>query len=66
MYANGLGVAKDEAEAYKWHPIAKAQGAGDARESIDSMEKELTAEQRAQGWKLADDWKPAKKGVAEK
>jgi hypothetical protein len=58
MYAFGLGVPKDEAEAYKWYLLAAAQGNEQARRGIDLIEKRLTPEQRAEGQRMAREFKP--------
>ena len=57
MYANGQGVAKDEVEAYKWWLLAGAQGNELARGRIPLIEKNLTPSQRAEGQKLAREFK---------
>ncbi|MSU42015.1 MAG: sel1 repeat family protein [Pedosphaera sp.] len=60
MYADGLGVAKDEVEAYKWWLLAGAQGDELAKKKIPLIEKDLTATQRLEGQRLAREWKPKK------
>ncbi|MSU40672.1 MAG: hypothetical protein EXS28_03030 [Pedosphaera sp.] len=60
MYANGRGVAKDEVEAYKWWLLAGAQGLESAKKNILLIESDLTAAQRAEGQRLAKEWKPKK------
>jgi hypothetical protein len=57
MYSNGHGVQKDVVIAYKWILLA---GATDemAREQIPIIEKRLTPEQRAEGQKMARQFKP--------
>ncbi len=55
-YANGRGVPKDEVEAYKWFLLAGAQ----AKREIARIERELTGTQRAEGQRLAREWKPSK------
>ena len=57
MYANGLGVEEDDVEAYKWFLLSGAQGTEQAKEKIPIIEKSLTPEQRAQGEKLAREFK---------
>ena len=57
MYANGLGVAKDEVEAYKWWLLAGAQGNENAKKKIPLIEQNLTPSQRAEGQKLAREFK---------
>ena len=53
MYANGRGVPKDEVEAVIWYRKAAEQG-------LPIIEKGLTSEQRAEGQRMAKDWKPQK------
>lgn len=60
MYDNGQGVPKDEAEAYKWFLLAGAQGNESARKNISTIEKDLNSTQRAEGQKLAREFKPKK------
>ena len=57
MYDNGLGVAKDEVEAYKWSLLSGAQGNELARKRIPLIEGNLTPSQRAEGQKLAREFK---------
>ena len=59
-YANGQGVPKDEAEAYKWYLLAGAQGDILARLKIPFIEGNITPAQRAEGQRLAREWKPRK------
>ena len=58
MYANGRGVAKDEVEAYKWYLLSGAQGDEFAKKKIPLIERDLTQQQRAEGQRLAREWKP--------
>jgi len=58
MYANGNGVVKDDVEAYKWYLLAGSQGEENAKKNILIIERELTADQRAEGQKLARLFKP--------
>ena len=60
MYALGQGVPKDEAEAYKWFLLAGAQGDKGAKEKISEIEGKITPAQRAEGQRLAREWKPRK------
>ena len=60
MYATGQGVAKDEVEAYKWYLLSGAQGNEHAKKKIPLIERDLTAAQRAEGQRLAREWKPKK------
>ena len=58
VYWFGKGVVKDELEAYKWFLLSGAQGNERAKKSIPLVEKDLTAGQRAEGQRLAREWKP--------
>ena len=60
MYEYGRGVAKDEVEAYKWYLLAGAQGNEFAKKGIPLVERDLTTAQRAEGQRLAREWKPGK------
>ena len=59
-YWLGNGVVKDELEAYKWFLLSGAQGNELAKEKIPLIERDLTAAQRAEGQRLAREWKPRK------
>ena len=60
MYWFGNGVVKDELEAYKWFLLSGAQGIEFAKKKIPIVEKDLTASQRAEGQRLAREWKSKK------
>ena len=60
MYWFGDGVVKDELEAYKWFLLSGAQGNELAKKKIPNIERDLTAAQRAEGQRLAREWKPRK------
>ena len=60
MYADGRGVVKDEVEAYKWYLLSGAQGNANAKKGIEIIERVLTPQQRAEGQKIAREWKPRK------
>ncbi len=57
MYSRGEGVIKDETEAYKWYLLAGAQGYEFSKIMLEALEKQLSANQRADGQRLARDWK---------
>ena len=58
MYSNGNGVIKDEVEAYKWCLLAGAHGNEIAKRNIPKIERNLSVGQRAEGQRLAREWKP--------
>ena len=66
MYWGGRGVAKDVVEAYKWFLLAAAQGVFLnglpgvvlAKEGIGLYEGKLTPQQKAEGKRRAQEWKP--------
>ena len=60
MYANGRGVVKDEIEGYKWYLLAGAQGDENAKKNISIIERAMPPSQRAEGQRLAREWKPVK------
>ena len=57
-YANGRGVSKDCAEAYKWFSLASAQGDQNAKSAKLALAQQMTPEQIAKGFRLARDFKP--------
>ena len=60
MYYSGNNVVKDGNEAYKWFLLAGAQGNEQAKKNISIIERNMTAAQRAEGQRLAREWKPRK------
>jgi uncharacterized protein len=63
LYADGLGVARDDVQAFKWFAIAAERGADpyartNAGQGRDATARKLTAAQVAQAERLARDWKP--------
>ncbi len=60
MYDKGNGVVKDEVEGYKWYLLAGAQGNETAKKNIPLIERAMTPAQRAEGQRLAREWKPVK------
>jgi S1-C subfamily serine protease len=59
-FAGGDGLAKDYVEAYKWENLASAQGHAEAKKALASLEPTMTAEQIAEGQKLAREFTPRK------
>ena len=47
-YAHGIGVSKNDAEAYTWFLLAAAKGTYLAREAMTLIEGSMTAKQRAE------------------
>ncbi len=58
MFARGQGVPKDDQMAYYWSLLASVGGDADAIRNRDSLERRLTAEQRAAAQVDARNWKP--------
>jgi hypothetical protein len=52
MYANGTGVIKNPAQARTCWNIAETNGNEDAKKNLVSLEKEMTADQKAEAMKL--------------
>ena len=57
-YEAGHGVPKDEVESYKWYLLAGAQGNVTAKKNSSALERLLKPEQRAEGQRLAREFKP--------
>ncbi len=57
MYAKGEGVSLDFVRAYVWWNLAAAQGDESAKKYRDMVEEQLTPTQRAEGQRLASNWK---------
>ena len=57
-YVNGNGVVKDETEGYKWFLLAAMNGSEEAKKFIPVFEKQISAEQIAEGQKLAREFQP--------
>ena len=52
-YVTGDGVGKDLAQGFAWFSISDTNGNEKAREFLATLEKEMTAEQVAEGTKIA-------------
>ena len=59
-YALGIGVPIDDVEAYKWFNLASAQGEESAKRRLALMQPRMTAEQIAEGQRLAREFVPQK------
>jgi hypothetical protein len=53
MYANGDGVPKDFVQAHVWFNLASARGHKEAKVLLNSLEKDMTSEQKAEAMKMA-------------
>ena len=56
FYDDGEGVVKNEILAYQWFLLASANGNQTAKRNLPILEAKLTAEQRAEGQRLATEW----------
>jgi uncharacterized protein len=57
LYVQGLGVSKNNILAYAWWYLAAAQGSDQGQQNRNRIEPRLTPEQRAEGQRLASNWK---------
>jgi TPR repeat protein len=58
MYEAGRGVPQDDLLAYMWLCLAAAQDSKSYTKARDLVSARLTPEQRAEGQKMAREWKP--------
>ncbi len=63
LYSEGLGVARDDTQAFKWFAIAAERGSDayariNAAQGRDATARKLTPAQVTQAERLARDWKP--------
>jgi hypothetical protein len=60
IYADGIGVVKNDLLAYQWYLLASANGDPlAARREVPKLESKLTAEQQAEGQRVATEWQAA-------
>jgi len=57
MYASGEGVEKDRVQAYLWLTLASQHGIGTALDALESVVREMSSEEKAQGAQLFDQWR---------
>ena len=57
MYAHGDGVEKDRVKAYLWLTLASQHGIGTALNALESVVKSMSAEEKAMGAELFDQWR---------
>jgi len=55
VYAKGYGVPKDLAQAHMWFNLSGAKGSELAKHNLETLEKQMSAEQKAEAMKLARD-----------
>lgn len=57
MYAQGRGVAKDRVQAFLWLTLAAQHGIGTALNALEGVVKAMSAEEKAEGMSLYDQWR---------
>ncbi len=57
MCARGDGVKKDRIQAYLWLTLAAQHGIGTALNALESVTREMSAEEKAQGAGLFEQWR---------
>jgi TPR repeat protein len=61
MYLNGIGVNKDYVIAYAWSNLAAAQGDETGQLNRNTLELQITSEQRTEAQQLSSNWKVGEK-----
>lgn len=64
-YDEGLGVAKDEVEAYKWFLLAATGGKGEAKAGAIQLKGIMSAVQIAEGEQRAEQWRAKSRARSE-
>jgi TPR repeat protein len=57
MYYHGKGVEKDRTQAYLWLSLAAQHGIGTALNELESVVKEMSAEEKGKGAALFEQWR---------
>lgn len=57
IYAHGNGVKKDRIQAYLWLTLASQHGIGTALNELESIVKSMSAEEKAMGATLFEQWR---------
>jgi hypothetical protein len=57
LYQNGVGLSKDNIEAYKWFSLAARQGDVDAASRRDTLEKKLKKEDLLKASQILQGWR---------
>jgi len=58
LHAEGLGVRRDDVEAFMWFQLAVDQGESDAANNRDWLAERMTPAQIAEAQRLAREWRP--------
>jgi uncharacterized protein len=53
MFGEGLGVPREDVQAYQWYSLSAAQGVDIARQNLSIAEGRMTREQIAQAQRMA-------------
>jgi TPR repeat protein len=56
MYADGIGVPRDNVTAYMWHLLAELSGETRSRAARERLRRSLTADQKSEAQARASDW----------
>lgn len=57
IYAQGNGLPKDRVQAYLWLSLASQHGIGTALNALEAVVKEMSAEEKAKGANLFEEWR---------
>ncbi len=57
LYAHGRGVTKDRVQAYLWLTLAAQHGIGTALNALEPVVEAMSAEEKAEGMRLFDQWR---------
>jgi len=57
LYAHGQGVPKDRVQAYLWFSLAAQHGIGTALNALEGIVKDMSAEEKANGIALFEEWR---------
>ena len=58
LYAQGLGVRRDDVKAFMWFQLAADQGESDAAYNRDWLAERMTSAQIAEAQRLVREWRP--------
>ena len=57
MYAVGEGVKRDRVQAFLWLSLAAQHGIGTALDALESVIKEMSSDEKAEGMRLVGHWR---------